>query len=127
MAVKLFLAALLLVGMMWLLGKIRRVAREKRRRAFRTILLYGAAVALLALAITGKLHWLFAVVGAALPWLNRAMTALQAWRFFSGARKTAGGGAPGKIQGRWTPPRPTKCSAFRRARATAKSLRRTEN
>ncbi|MDA7968971.1 MAG: DnaJ domain-containing protein [Gammaproteobacteria bacterium] len=99
MAVKLFLAALLLVGMMWLLGKIRRVAREKRRRAFRTILLYGAAVALLALAITGKLHWLFAVVGAALPWLNRAMTALQAWRFFSGARKTAGGGAPGKNPG----------------------------
>ena len=97
MAAKLFLAALALFGAMWLLGKYRRVPPEKRRRVFRTILLYGIAVVLLALVITGKLPWLFALVSAALPWLNRALTMRQAWRIFSGFRNS--GGAPGKNPG----------------------------
>ncbi len=92
MAAKLFLAVVALVGAMWFLGWYNRARPAQRNRALRSILLYGIGAALLVLVLTGRIHWLFAIVGAVIPWLNRALAARQAWRAFDAFRKTGGKG-----------------------------------
>jgi len=99
MAAKLFLAVLALMGVMWLLGRYSRATPARRNRALRTILLYGIGVALLVLVLTGKLPWLFALVSAAVPWLNRALTLRQVWGTFRGFRQSGNSSAPGKQPG----------------------------
>ena len=90
MAIKLFLAVVVLVALMWLMARWRRSAHEARRRMLRAAVLYGIAATLLILALTGKLHWLFAVVAAAMAWLNRLLAMRQAWQFFNRFRGGAG-------------------------------------
>jgi hypothetical protein len=51
------------------------------------ILLYGTVGILLLLVITGRIHWLFALLGAAVPWLQRALLARQVWRMFKSKQK----------------------------------------
>lgn len=101
MAARIFLAVVALAGVMWFLGWYRRATPAQRNRSVKTILLYGIAAALLVLVLTGRIHWIFAAVGAVLPWLNRALTARQLWRTFSSFRQGgfgggAGGGPPGR-------------------------------
>ena len=91
MAARLFLAAVVLIGVMWYLGWYRRATPEARNRSLKTILLYGIGAAILVLVLTGRIPWLFAVISAAIPWLNRVMVARQAWKMFSGFRKGGGG------------------------------------
>jgi len=95
MAPRIFLALVALVGVMWYLGWYRRATPAQRNRSIKSILIYGAAAALLVLALSGRLHWIFAAVGAVLPWLNRALTARQLWRTFSAFRSGGGGGFGG--------------------------------
>ena len=90
MAARIFLAVVALVGVMWYLGWYRRASPAQRNRSVKTILLYGVAAALLVLVLTGRIHWVFAAVGAVLPWLNRALTVRQLWKTFSSFR---GGGS----------------------------------
>jgi len=94
MAARIFLAVAALVGVMWYLGWYRRANPAQRNRSVKTILLYGAAAAILVLVLTGRIHWLFAAFGAVLPWLNRALTARQLWRTFSAFRQGGHGGGP---------------------------------
>ena len=102
MAAKLFLAVVALVGAMWFLGWYNRAKPAERNRALRSILLYGVGAAILVLVLSGRIHWLFAIISAAVPWLNRALMARQAWKMFSGFRRsgndggrTGGGGGGG--------------------------------
>ncbi|MGR3914665.1 MAG: DnaJ domain-containing protein [Gammaproteobacteria bacterium] len=99
MAAKLFLAAVALIGVMWLLGRYNRATPAQRNRALRTILLYGIGAALLVLVLTGKLPWLFALVSAAVPWLNRALTMRQMWGTFRGFRQAGNSSARGAKPG----------------------------
>ncbi len=92
MAARLFLAVVVLIGVMWYLGWYRRATPEARNRSLKTVLLYGIGAAILVLVLTGRIPWLFAIISAAIPWLNRALAARQAWKFFSGFRKPGGGG-----------------------------------
>ncbi len=84
MTAKLFLA-LVLIGVIGYLGWYTTPAW--RKRALRSILLYGAGIFVLVLVLTGRLPWLFALICAALPWLNRALAAKRAWRIFGKFRK----------------------------------------
>lgn len=88
MAIKLFLAVVALAGVMWYLGWYNRATPAQRNRSLRSVLLYGIGIAILVLVLSGRLPWLFAIISAVVPWLNRALTARQAWKFFSGFRKS---------------------------------------
>ncbi len=57
---------------------------------------------LIFLAVTGRLHWLFAVIGAAIPIVQRLWRAWRAYRMLKGAHERMKQGpqhpnAPGKI------------------------------
>ena len=90
MAAKLFLAVVVLVGVMWFLGWYGRAKPAQRNRALRSILLYGVGIAILVLVLTGRIPWLFAIITAAVPWLNRAFAARRAWKIFEEFRKPGG-------------------------------------
>ena len=94
----LFLAVVALVGLMWFLGWYNRATVAQRNRALLSIFLYGIGAIILLLVLTGRIVPLFAIIGAAMPWLNRALTARQAWKTFSEFRNRGkdgkhGGGA----------------------------------
>ena len=66
-----------------------------------------AGVILAGLAATGRLNWVFAVIGALLPFVRRSLTLLnyaplfqRLYRQYS-ARSTAGGGGTGGQQSKW--------------------------
>ena len=95
----LILIALLLIGIVgayWLKKKIEEEGRGFLIKAA----LIGAAVILLLLAATGRVHWLGAILAALLaglrslaPLLLRHLPLTQIWRYFSGAGKTSTGNA----------------------------------
>ncbi|WP_424946349.1 DnaJ domain-containing protein [Candidatus Spongiihabitans sp.] len=88
MAARLFLALVGLIGVMWYLSWYRRADKTQRNRSLISILLYGAAAALLILVLTGRIPWLFALFGAAVPWIHRALTVKQMWNRFNQSRHT---------------------------------------
>jgi len=83
MAIRVFLALVAIAGIMWYLGWYNRAGPEKRKQSLRTALLYGVGAALLLLVVTGRIPWLFAIFSAAVPWINRALTAKRLWNSFS--------------------------------------------
>lgn len=101
MAVRLFLALIAVAGIMWYLAWYHRADPEARRRSLRTVTLYGIGIGLLVLVVTGRIPWLFALFSAAVPWINRAMAARQAWHYFrrwgdQGQGGAGGGQGPGR-------------------------------
>lgn len=64
------LLILFIIGLFWGFAHIRRQPPAlKRRLLWRSIL--GASIAILiALAVTGRMHWLFALIGALLPFVR---------------------------------------------------------
>lgn len=82
MIIRLFLALILLIGLMWLVAWLGKATPAQRTKAFKLILLYGFAAVILLLVVTGRIPWLFALLGAAVPWLQRALLARQAWGVF---------------------------------------------
>ena len=83
MIARLFLALVALVGVMWFLSWYNRASKEQRNRSLVSILLYGCAAALLILVITGRIPWLFAMLSAATPWINRALSMKMMWKRFN--------------------------------------------
>ena len=84
--IRLLLAATALIALIALARWLGRANATQRSRTLKQILLYGTGAILLLLVITGRLHWLFALIGAALPWLQRAMMARRAWTTFRSMR-----------------------------------------
>ncbi|MCY4228281.1 MAG: hypothetical protein OXF20_11455 [Gammaproteobacteria bacterium] len=87
---RIFLFLVALFGIMWYLSWYRRASPRKRNQSLLAILLYGLGAALLLLVVTGKVHALFAIFSALVPWVNRALAARLIWRQFSGFRANAG-------------------------------------
>ena len=89
--IRVLLALAALAGLIWLSTWLNRASPVQRGKALKLILLYGVAGVLLLAVITGRVHWLFALLGAAIPWLQRALMARQVWRIFKSNRKPAAG------------------------------------
>ena len=88
---RVFLALVALVGLMWLASWLGKATPEQRSRALKLIVLYGIAGALLLLVVTGRIPWMFALIGAVVPWLQRFMMARQAWNMFKSSRGPSAG------------------------------------
>lgn len=83
MAARLFLALVALIGVMWYLSWYSKADKNQRNKSLISILLYGCAAALLILVVTGRIPWLFAMLSAATPWINRALTMKSMWNQFN--------------------------------------------
>lgn len=75
-----------ILGLIYLGVWLRKTSGAQRGNALKLILLYGAVSMLLLLVVTGRVHWLFALPGIALPWIQRALLARQVWRVFKSSR-----------------------------------------
>ena len=80
--IRVLLVVAALAGLIWLAAWLNRSSPGQRGQALKLILLYGVAGFLFLMVVTGRVHWLFALLGAAIPWLQRALLARQAWRMF---------------------------------------------
>jgi len=89
--IRLVLALVALVGLMWLASWLGKATPAQRSKALKMILLYGIAGMLLLLVVTGRIHWMFAAVSAALPWLQRVLMARRVWQMFKSTRGPASG------------------------------------
>ena len=89
--IRILFALAALAGLIWLAGWLNRSSPAQRGQALKLILLYGVGGILLLAVITGRVHWLFALLGAAIPWLQRALMARQVWRIFKSKSKPAAG------------------------------------
>ena len=70
---------------MFYLSWYKNADPEKRNKSLISVLLYGVAAALLILVVTGRIPWLFAIAGAAAPWINRLLTVKRLWGVFGKA------------------------------------------
>jgi len=82
MIARVFLALVALLSVMWFLSWYSRANTQQRKKSLISIFLYGIAIALLILVVTGKIPWLFALISAAMPWINRALTVRSLWQAF---------------------------------------------
>ena len=89
--IRLVLALGALLGLMWLASWLGKATPAQRSKALKMILLYGVAGILLLLVVTGRIHWMFAAISAALPWLQRALMARRVWQMFKSTRGPASG------------------------------------
>jgi DnaJ family protein C protein 19 len=88
MAPRLFLALIALIGVMWYLSWYNKADKDQRNKSMISVLLYGSAAALLILVVTGRIPWLFAMLSAATPWINKALTMKSMWQRFNGSKPT---------------------------------------
>lgn len=73
MIIRLFLALLTLVGVMWFMSWYGKASPVARNKAIKTGLLYTVAGALLLLVVTGRIPVIFAAISAAVPLLHRLL------------------------------------------------------
>lgn len=77
---KILLVVLLVLGLYYGLRWFARTPPEKIRQLLWRIGLAAGGIVLIALTVTGRLPWLFALVGGLLPFAQRVLTALRAYR-----------------------------------------------
>jgi len=73
MFIRLFLALLVLMGVMWFMSWYGKANSAQRNKSIKTGLLYIVAGALLLLVVTGRIPIIFAAISAAVPILHRLL------------------------------------------------------
>ncbi len=79
--IRLLLVVGILVALFYALRWFSKAKVEDAKRATRNALLLMLLAVVLFLSVTGKLHWIFAVVGMAIPLLGKAWRAWQAFNW----------------------------------------------
>lgn len=64
------LLILLIIGGFWGYQKIKRLDPKARRRMLLRSAIGGLVLMLIMMAVTGRMHWLFALIGALLPFMR---------------------------------------------------------
>lgn len=93
---RLILLLLAVIGLMVAFARLGRMPPQQRAKYVKLILLWGGGIALLALIFTGKLHPLFAAIGALFPWISRIIMMRSAYQMFSSWQGPARGAKPGQ-------------------------------
>lgn len=88
---RLFLALVALVALMWFFGWYSKATPKQRNDALRNIVVYGVGGGLILLVVTGRIPWLFAAVGAAMPWIQRGLMARRLWGMFKSTQGPSAG------------------------------------
>tara|TARA_Y100001934_G_C12279073_1_gene738948 strand:- start:723 stop:1433 length:711 start_codon:yes stop_codon:yes gene_type:complete len=88
---RLLLAVTVVIALIYLWFWLRKTPTNQKGKAIKLILLYGFASMVLIMVISGRVHWLFALPGLALPWIQRALLARQAWRMFRSSQPAKSG------------------------------------
>lgn len=77
------LLILLVIGLLWGLNRVKRLDAKARRKILLRSALGAAILVLVMMAVTGRMHWLFALIGALIPFmrglLGLGMQILPAW------------------------------------------------
>lgn len=77
------LLILLIIGAFWVFAHIKRQPPAQQRKLFLRSALGAVIIVLLMMAITGRMHWLFALIGALLPFarglLGMSLQFLPMW------------------------------------------------
>lgn len=84
------IAVAAIAGLWWFLKRSGQASKAQQKQMLLKFFLYMLAGALLFMVLTGRAHWLFAIIGAAIPWLQRLFVLKQAWKSF----KRPAGNAP---------------------------------
>lgn len=105
--IRFLIVILVLVALYFALRWFANAKLEDAKRATQNAIIFLVLGILIALAVTGRLHWLFAAVGVALPFLGKAW---RAWRALRWLRKS---------QPQQTPPQSTKSGTVTTAEAYA--------
>lgn len=71
-----------IIALWWFLQRFARVSNPQQKQMLVKFVLYGLGGLLLLLVVTGRAPWFFALLGIAIPWLQRFLTLHQAWRIF---------------------------------------------
>lgn len=93
---KILLVVLLVVVLYYGLRWFAHTPPEKIRALFKRIALTGGGIALVLLVVTGRLPWLFALIGGVLPFAQRLLAALRTYQTlkgFWGQKSSSGVGA----------------------------------
>lgn len=65
--IRLLIALVVIIGLWAAMGHIKRLPPAERKRLLWRLGLWGAGTGLLLLVVTGRAHWIFAIIGALLP------------------------------------------------------------
>ena len=79
---RIIIAIAVVTGLWWFLNRSGQVSKTQQKQMLMKFFLYMFAGALLLMVVTGRAHWLFAIIGAALPWLQRLAVLRQLWNSF---------------------------------------------
>lgn len=64
------LLILVIIGLLWGIAHLKRLPPKERRKLFLRSAIGGLIIALIMMAITGRMHWLFALIGALIPFMR---------------------------------------------------------
>ncbi|GJL81443.1 MAG: molecular chaperone DnaJ [marine bacterium B5-7] len=91
MGIRILLLVALLIGLMYLSSWLGKASPAQRSAAIRNVIIYGTAATLLILVVAGRIPWIFAIAGAAAPWIQRALMAMRAFNQYKAFRGPAAG------------------------------------
>ncbi len=79
---RIFITIAIVAFLWWFLFSFNKAPAAQRKQLLTKFLLYAVAGGLLLLVVTGRAPWFFALVGAAIPWLQRLLVLKNAWNAF---------------------------------------------
>ncbi len=96
MILRLILILAVVVGLMWFFGRLGKTNPQDRVKFLKLAALYGGAGILLALILTGRLPAIFAILAAAVPWIQRIIMVRSAYNMFKSWQGPVQGSKPGQ-------------------------------
>ncbi len=96
MILRVILILAVVVGLMWFFGRLGKTNPQDRIKFLKLAALYGGAGILLALILTGRLSAIFALLIAAIPWIQRIIIVRSAYNMFKTWKGPVQGSRPGQ-------------------------------